>query len=82
VSRARRSIETGTYPPRFKLALARKDLGLVTEAAGAAGVALRVAPAAREWFQSALDGSFGDLDYTAVVAHIRGREARKSEPRG
>jgi 3-hydroxyisobutyrate dehydrogenase-like beta-hydroxyacid dehydrogenase len=78
VTRARPSIESGAYPPRFKLSLARKDLGLVTDAAGRAGLELRVASAARDWFQSAVDGGFGDLDYTAVVAHVRGREARPS----
>lgn len=78
VARARPSIESGAYPPRFKLSLARKDLGLVIEAAGRAGLELRVASAARDWFQSAVDRGLGDLDYTAVVAHVRGREARRS----
>jgi 3-hydroxyisobutyrate dehydrogenase-like beta-hydroxyacid dehydrogenase len=78
VSRARQSIETGAYPPRFKLSLARKDLGLVTDAARAAGLELRVAPAARDWLQSAVDQGLGGLDYTALVAHVRGREARRS----
>jgi 3-hydroxyisobutyrate dehydrogenase-like beta-hydroxyacid dehydrogenase len=78
VARARASIESGVYPPRFKLSLARKDLGLVTDAATRAGLKLRVAPAAREWMESAVDGGLGGLDYTAVVAHIRDREARPS----
>jgi 3-hydroxyisobutyrate dehydrogenase-like beta-hydroxyacid dehydrogenase len=78
VTRARPSIESGTFPPRFKLSLARKDLGLVSDAAGKTGLRLRVAPAAGDWFQSAVDQGLGALDYTAVVAHIRGREARLS----
>jgi 3-hydroxyisobutyrate dehydrogenase-like beta-hydroxyacid dehydrogenase len=78
LSRARPSIESGTYPPRFKLALARKDLGLVTDAARRAGLELRVASAARDWLQSAVDEGLGELDYTAVVAHVRGRQARPS----
>lgn len=78
VTRARPSIESGAYPPRFKLSLARKDLGLVTDAAGHAGLHLQVASAARDWFQSAVDQGLGELDYTAVVAHIRGRGARRS----
>jgi 3-hydroxyisobutyrate dehydrogenase-like beta-hydroxyacid dehydrogenase len=78
VSRARASIDSGAYPPRFKLSLARKDLGLVTDAASHAGLNLRVAPAAREWLESARAGGLGDLDYTAVIAYIRQREARPS----
>ncbi len=76
VTRARPSIESGTYLPRFKLALARKDLGLVTDAARRTGLDLRVASAASDWLQSAVDEGLGELDYTAVVAHVRGREAR------
>jgi 3-hydroxyisobutyrate dehydrogenase-like beta-hydroxyacid dehydrogenase len=78
VRRARPSIETGAYPPRFKLSLARKDLGLVTDAARHAGLELRVAPATRDWLQAAVDEGIGGLDYTAIVAHVRGREARHS----
>jgi 3-hydroxyisobutyrate dehydrogenase-like beta-hydroxyacid dehydrogenase len=78
VTRARPSIESGAYPPRFKLSLARKDLGLVTDAAGRAGLEVRVASAARDWFQSAVDQGLGDLDYTALVAHVRGRDPRRS----
>jgi 3-hydroxyisobutyrate dehydrogenase-like beta-hydroxyacid dehydrogenase len=76
VTRARPSIESGTFPPRFKLSLARKDLGLVNEAAARAGLPLRLAPAAGDWFRSADEQGLGELDYTAVVAHIRGRQAR------
>jgi 3-hydroxyisobutyrate dehydrogenase-like beta-hydroxyacid dehydrogenase len=78
VRRARPSIETGAYPPRFKLSLARKDLGLVNEAARGVDLDLRVAPAARDWLQSAVDDGLGGLDYTAIVAHVRGREARRA----
>jgi 3-hydroxyisobutyrate dehydrogenase-like beta-hydroxyacid dehydrogenase len=78
VTRARPSIESGTFPPRFKLSLAHKDLGLVNDEAGRVGRDLRVAIAAQEWFRSADEQELGDLDYTAVVAHIRGREARPS----
>jgi 3-hydroxyisobutyrate dehydrogenase-like beta-hydroxyacid dehydrogenase len=76
VSRARPSIESGTYPPRFKLTLARKDLGLVMEAARRAGLDLRMAPAARDWLASAEAEGLGALDYTVVVAHVRRREAK------
>jgi 3-hydroxyisobutyrate dehydrogenase-like beta-hydroxyacid dehydrogenase len=78
VTRARPRIESGRFPPRFKLSLARKDLGLVNHAAGEAGLQLRVASAAGEWFRSAERQGLGELDYSAVVAHIRGKEARAS----
>ena len=76
ITRARHSIESGIFPPRFKLSLAHKDLGLVNDAAGRAGLHLRLASAARDWFRSADEQGFGGLDYTAVVAHIRGRQAQ------
>ena len=75
----REHIENGTYPPRFKLALARKDMRLVTDTATHAGAALRLAAAARTWFEEAADQDLGKLDYSAVIAHIRGRAARLSE---
>ena len=67
----RRLIETGEFPPNFKLGLARKDLRLVSEAARDAGVELRVAPEAGRWLADADQAGLGDLDYSAVVAHIR-----------
>jgi 3-hydroxyisobutyrate dehydrogenase-like beta-hydroxyacid dehydrogenase len=69
-------IDSGVYPPRFKLALAAKDLGLVTEAARGAGRDLRVARAARSWLEEADRAGLGDLDYSAVTAQIRGAPAR------
>ncbi|HEX2063219.1 MAG TPA: NAD(P)-dependent oxidoreductase [Acidimicrobiales bacterium] len=70
----RRFIESGEYPPNFKLRLAAKDIRLVVEAAERRGFRPRVAPAVREWFEEAA-ADFGDLDYSAVVAHVRGRPA-------
>jgi 3-hydroxyisobutyrate dehydrogenase len=76
VKSKRELIESGAYPPRFKLTLAAKDLRLVTEAAEAVGRDLRVAAAARSWLEDADRAGLGDLDYSAVTAHIRGAEAR------
>lgn len=68
-------IEGGEYrPPNFKLSLAAKDLALVTDAAEAAGVDLRLAPAARTWFERAEAAGLGDRDYSAVIAAARGRQ--------
>jgi 3-hydroxyisobutyrate dehydrogenase-like beta-hydroxyacid dehydrogenase len=71
----RDAITAGSYPPRFKLGLALKDLGLVTDAAWSSGLDLRVAVAAREWFARAADDGFADLDYSAVLATILGEPA-------
>jgi 3-hydroxyisobutyrate dehydrogenase-like beta-hydroxyacid dehydrogenase len=75
VKSKRKLIESGVYPANFKLALAAKDLRLVTEAAEAAGVELRMAAAARSWLERADDHGKGDLDYSAVIADVRGRPA-------
>jgi 3-hydroxyisobutyrate dehydrogenase-like beta-hydroxyacid dehydrogenase len=67
----RERIESGHYPPNFKLALGEKDLRLVEEAAAESKVELRVARAAHTWFEEAAPLS-PDLDYSAVVAAILG----------
>lgn len=71
----RKLIESGEYPANFKLELAAKDLGLVTAAAEAAGLDLRLAPAARAWLEQADAQGLGELDYSAVIAAVRGRPA-------
>lgn len=72
----RANVESGSYRPNFKLALAVKDLDLVVETATRAGVELRVAEAARSWFKEALADGLGAMDYSAVVAEITGGPAR------
>jgi 3-hydroxyisobutyrate dehydrogenase-like beta-hydroxyacid dehydrogenase len=74
-ARGKRSmIESGRFePPNFKVALAGKDLRLVSEAAEGAGVELKVAAAASQWFEQAEDHGLSDLDYAAVIAEIRHR---------
>jgi 3-hydroxyisobutyrate dehydrogenase-like beta-hydroxyacid dehydrogenase len=69
-------IESDTYPPNFKLALASKDASLVLQAAEAAGLRLRVAAAAAAWMAGAERAGLGDLDYSAVIAQIRGTPAK------
>jgi 3-hydroxyisobutyrate dehydrogenase-like beta-hydroxyacid dehydrogenase len=70
--RRRESVESGDYPPRFALYLARKDAELVVEAARAAGVDLRLTEAARSWLAEAEEAGLGDRDYSAVLARILG----------
>ena len=67
--RRRGPVEGGEYPRRFSLALARKDAELVLAAAGDDA---RMARAAHDWFRAAEDVGWGDLDYSAILAHILG----------
>jgi 3-hydroxyisobutyrate dehydrogenase-like beta-hydroxyacid dehydrogenase len=76
VARKRGHLESDAYPPNFRLALAVKDLNLVEETARAEGLDFKVAAAAKEWYEAADLAGLGDLDYSAVVAHVRGRPAR------
>jgi len=71
----RENVESGRFPPRFKLRLAGKDLRLATEAAAGAGRELEVGDAALRWFERAEAEGRADLDYAAVVATITGQDA-------
>ena len=66
----RANVETGRYPPSFKLRHAAKDMRLVAEAAEAAGLDLKEARAAGAWLDEAVRTGAGDLDYSAVLATI------------
>ena len=70
--RRRASIETGEYPARFALSLARKDADLLLEAAAREGVDLRLAEAARTWLADAEEAGRGGEDYSAVLGRILG----------
>ena len=65
--RRREAFESGDYPPRFALRLARKDADLVLAAARRE---LKVTRAAREWLAEAEEAGAGDEDYSAVLARI------------
>jgi 3-hydroxyisobutyrate dehydrogenase/2-hydroxy-3-oxopropionate reductase len=71
--RRREPLETGEFPRRFDLSLARKDAELILEEAKEAGVDLRVLEAAAEWFAEAERAGLGDLDYSEVLGWIIGR---------
>jgi 3-hydroxyisobutyrate dehydrogenase/2-hydroxy-3-oxopropionate reductase len=66
--RRREAVESGNYPPRFALSLARKDADLILEAV--AGSHLPVLEAARDWLAEAEDAGRGDQDYSAVIAEM------------
>lgn len=70
--RRRSAIETGDYPLRFRLSLARKDADLIAEAATASRADLRLGSAARTWFIDADGAGWGNKDYSAVLAWILG----------
>src|SRR5439155_8796492 len=61
--RRRPALESGEFPPRFPLRLARKDADLIAET----GLDLRVTNAARSWL---VDAGDGDQDYSAVLLRI------------
>ena len=68
--RRRSAVESGEYPPRFALYLARKDADLILEQAAKTGLELRLTKAADEWLAEAENAGLGDKDYSAVLARI------------
>jgi 3-hydroxyisobutyrate dehydrogenase-like beta-hydroxyacid dehydrogenase len=73
VAAKRANVESGEFPPNFKLQLAAKDLRLVMEAATARGRELKQAKANRAWLDEAAKRGAADLDISAVVATIAAR---------
>jgi 3-hydroxyisobutyrate dehydrogenase/2-hydroxy-3-oxopropionate reductase len=69
--RRRAAIESGEFPTRFRLSLARKDADLVEEAAAEAD--LRLAQATRARFLEAERDGLGDADYSVILARILNR---------
>ena len=63
--RRRPAFESGEFPPRYALHLALKDANLILEASG---TELRVIEAVREWLAEANEASWGDKDYSALLA--------------
>ncbi|HET7573053.1 MAG TPA: NAD(P)-dependent oxidoreductase [Gaiellaceae bacterium] len=66
--RRREAVESGEFPPRFPVRLARKDAELIREAA--ADRELPLLEAARHWFEAAEEAGLGEADYAAVLARI------------
>lgn len=78
--RRRATIESGRYPPRFALSLARKDADLVVAAASAAGVDARLGRGAASWLEDADEAGRGSLDYTAMLGCILAASGSDSNP--
>ncbi|MEA2685098.1 MAG: 3-hydroxyisobutyrate dehydrogenase [Actinomycetota bacterium] len=72
VKAKRANVETGRYPPSFKLSLAAKDMRLAVDAAHEAGRDLRTAETVRRWLDDAAAQGAADQDFSAVVATILG----------
>ncbi|TMK80288.1 MAG: NAD(P)-dependent oxidoreductase [Actinobacteria bacterium] len=65
--RRRPAIESGEFPPRFALRLALKDANLILEAAG---TELKVIEAVRDRLAEATEASWGERDYSALLAWL------------
>jgi 3-hydroxyisobutyrate dehydrogenase/2-hydroxy-3-oxopropionate reductase len=76
-ARRRPAFESGEYPRRFPLYLARKDADLILEAAAQHGLELHLVPGAQEWLAAAERAGRGDDDYSAVLAQIARRDANE-----
>jgi 3-hydroxyisobutyrate dehydrogenase/2-hydroxy-3-oxopropionate reductase len=70
--RRRPAVDSGKYPPRFRLSLGRKDAELVQAAGAEAGLELPALEAARAHLAAAEAAGLGDEDYSAVLKHIVG----------
>lgn len=69
--RRRAVLESGQFPPRFRLALARKDTDLMLAAAGSpSDEFLPLLRSVRSWLVQAESEGRGDQDYTAMLAAI------------
>ncbi|MDX6212948.1 MAG: hypothetical protein QOF82_2035 [Frankiales bacterium] len=68
----RANVESGHYPPNFKVSLAAKDMRLAVDAAEGAGVELETAKSVSHWLNQAGQQGAADLDFSAVVATILG----------
>jgi 3-hydroxyisobutyrate dehydrogenase-like beta-hydroxyacid dehydrogenase len=74
----RERVVSGVYEPSFTLAMALKDSGLVLDAAERRAADLPLAETVRRLLAAAEQDGLGDLDYSALVAHIRGTPASGS----
>jgi 3-hydroxyisobutyrate dehydrogenase len=70
--RRRPVVESGEYPPRFRLSLARKDADLVQAAGEARGLSLPALAAVRDHLAAAEAAGLGKADHAAVLKHILG----------
>ncbi|GAC1374168.1 MAG: NAD(P)-dependent oxidoreductase [Acidimicrobiales bacterium] len=65
-----------SFPTSFSARLARKDAGLVADAARDAGLSLPVSAAVAELFDRAIEAGHGDEDMAAIVTGVPGVATR------
>jgi 3-hydroxyisobutyrate dehydrogenase len=75
------AIESGDYPPRFPMRLARKDADLILVAATAAHADLPIASAVRTLLVEADDAGWGDRDYSVILARALGSFGEEADER-
>jgi len=75
-------LEPETTPVAFSLDLTDKDLGLITELAGALGVPMPQAATNRAVVNEARASGGGDRDFSAVAVELRARRRPGREPAG
>jgi len=68
------------YPARFRLALARKDLGLIDRAARDAGATARISREIRRLYDEAIAQGLADRDFAAVFERALARRRTGAPP--
>lgn len=59
------------FKPTFTLNNLKKDLSTINETARSFGVKLPMSSTAEEIYKKAIEGGFGDLDYTGILAYLK-----------
>jgi len=59
------------FEPTFTLKNMKKDLSTINEAAKSFGLKLPMSFRAEELYKNAIEGGFGDLDYTGILAYLK-----------
>lgn len=59
------------FSPTFTLANLKKDLQTINETAESFGIRMPMSSRAEEIYKAAVEGGFGSLDYTGILAYIR-----------
>ncbi len=60
----------GKFEPTFLLQNLKKDLKTINESARSLGLSLPMSTLAEATYRRAVDGGFGDLDYTGILAYL------------
>ena len=67
------------FQPGFKLELQHRDLHLANELAKELGTPSRLGELAENYYKSAIDAGFGDLDSSSVILLLESMEADDQE---